>query len=199
MAQVDLWLDDDDIAAANAAGKFTFTVPDDAVKRGNLDDPNDDKAKAMWVQSLEIVEAKMYEDEARDKDGNTYPAICAEVKFQVPPDALRSTGEPDPNAGKNHMAWYRIVKAAIKNKQHPKYKANNFNLGRLNSILRSVWGSDGITHGTRVNFADFFHASDGQLPAVVGKTVVANVKASKYEGERKDELMDFVPLELQGS
>ena len=194
MARVDLWLDDDDVAAAQTAGQFTFQVPDDCTsRRGNLEDPNDDKAKASWTQKLEVIESKFYEDEAKDKDGHTYPAICAEVQFQVPSDAVRK-GLPDPNAGKSHRAWYRVVPAAMKNKQHSKYKANNFNLGRMNSILRGIWGTAVFPHGTKVNLGEFY---GGDSPPVVGKTVIANVRASKYEGERKDELTDFIPLELR--
>lgn len=197
--QVDLFLDDDDCAAADSAGQFLFVLPDDAVKRGNLADLHDDKAKASWIQNFEVVESKMYEDTAKDGDGNTYDAICVEVKFQVPGGASRPDGSPDPNAGKTQTAWYRVVKAALKNKQHPKYKANNFNIARLHGILRSIWGTDVIPHGVRVNLADFFYGEDGTAPAVVAQKVVANVRQSKYEGKRRDELTDFVPLELHNA
>ena len=198
MSNINLFVDEDDIQAADAASQFTFAVPGDAVRRGNLDDPNDDKARATWVQKLQIVESKWYEDTTKDKQGNTYPCIVAEVGYQVPPDALRGA-EPDLNAGRNHRAWYRIVPSAMKNKMHPKYKANNFNLGRLHGVVRSIWGSGALPKGTRVDLSLFFGPKAGDAPAeVVGKFVVATMEGSRYEGKRKDELTDFVPQELQG-
>lgn len=195
--QIDYFLDDDDIKDANNAGSFLFDAPSDAVVRGKKSDPNDEKYKATWIQSLEITEAKMYEDAAKDKDGNEYGAICIEVSFQVPSGAVRAkSGETDPNAGRNHRAWYRLVGEARKNPKHPKYKANNFNTGRVLGILRSIWGTAVIPHGTNPNLGDFF----GDSPApVVGKTVVAHMKQSRYKGEDRDELTDFIALEMQGS
>lgn len=167
MGRVDFFLDDDDISAANAAGQFTFEVPADAATRGDLKDLMDEKARATWVQSLEIVESKMSDDVVRDDKGNEYPCIVAELLFQVPSDALRpKNGEPDPNAGRQTRQWYRIVPAAQKNKQHPKYKANNFNIGRLNGIVRGIWGLEVFPHGTKVNLGEFF---SGDAP---GKSVV---------------------------
>jgi len=196
MPRVDLWLDEDDVRDAQTSGMFSFTVPEDAHVKGNIEDPRDEKAKATWTQTLEVVESKMYEDTTRDAGGNEYPSICMEVKFQVPSDALRQDGAADPNSGRSHTAWYRIVKAALKNKQHPKYKANNFNLSRANGMLRSIWGEAVIPHGAKVNLGDFF---DGSPAPVVGKSVIATMKASRYDGNRRDELTDFVPLELRGN
>jgi hypothetical protein len=195
MGTINLFVDDDDVQAADAASQFCFEPPKDAVRRGNLDDPNDDKARATWVQRLQVTEARWYEDTAKDKTGNTYPCIVAEVSFQTPPDARRGA-EPDPNAGRSHRAWYRIVPAAMKEKQHPKYKSNNFNLGRMHGIIRSVWGSNALPKGTRVDLSKFF---DGQPAPIVGKMIVCTMEGSRYEGKRKDELTDFVPLELIGS
>lgn len=191
MARVDLWLDSDDVAAANSSGGFNFIIPDDAVRKGNLDDPADDKAKASWTQTLDIVESKFYEDET--KGDVTYNCVTAEVTFQVPPDAIRPDGKADPNAGKQHRVWYRVIPAALKNKQHPKYKANNFALGKLNGICRAIWGSEVFPHGAKVNLGDYF---DGDRPAVVGNRVTAGMRASKWDGSRRDELTDFVPREM---
>lgn len=197
MPEINLFVDSDDVAAAQAAGQFTFMVPSDAVKRGNLDDPNDDKAFAKWIQRLEVIESKWYEDTTKaGANGQTYPCIVAEVKFQVAPDAQRSNGEPDPNAGKTHTVWYRVVSAAMKEKLHPKYRANNFALGRMNGLVRAIWGTAAFPHGAKTNLANFYA---GTPAPVVGKTIVANVKANRYEGERKDELTDFVPQELTGA
>jgi hypothetical protein len=194
--QVDYFLDDDDIKDADAAGRFLFDVPPDAVVRGNVKDGNDDKYKATWTQTLEVIEAKMYEDSTKDKQGNEYASVCVEVVFQVPSSAIRSQdGLPDPNAGKQARAWYRMVPAAQRNKQHPKFKANNWALGRLLGILRSIWGAEVIPHGTRPNLGEFY---SGDQPPVVGKTVVATVKQYRYDGNLKDELTDFVELGLQG-
>jgi hypothetical protein len=190
MARVDLWLDSDDIASANTSG-FNFVIPDDAVRKGNLDDPNDDKARASWSQKLSIVEAKLYEDETK-KDDTSYDCVVAEIVFQVPPDATRGT-TADPNAGKQHRVWYRVVPAAMKNKVHAKYKANNFAIGKLSGICRAIWGSKVFPHGSKINFGDYF---GGDPAAVVGQTVTANMRANKYNGERRDELTDFIPLEM---
>lgn len=191
MTRVDLWLDSDDVAAANQSGGFNFTVPDDAVRKGNLEDPADDKAKASWTQKLEIVEAKLYEDET--KGDVTYDCITAEITFQVPASAVRPDGKTDPNAGKQHRVWYRVIPAALKNKQHPKYKANNFALGKLNAICRGVWGSQVFPHGAKVNLGDYF---GGDNPPVVGKHVLTSMRASKWDGNRRDEITDIVPLEM---
>jgi hypothetical protein len=157
----------------------------------------DEKARATWVQSLEIVESKMSDDVVRDDKGNEYSCLVAELLFQVPSDALRpKTGEVDPNAGKQTRQWYRIVPAAQKNKQHPKYKANNFNIGRLNGIVRGIWGAEVFPHGAKVNLGEFF---SGDAPAVVGQKVVALVQQSRYNAKLKDELQDFIPPELQGA
>lgn len=197
MARIDMWLDDDDVKEGLASGRFLLTPPNDAVKRGNLDDPKDLKARASWVQSMEVVESKMYEDSTKDKEGLTYPCVVIEVNFQIPPNALRPTGEPDPNAGRQLRAWYRIVPAAMKNRQHPKFKANNFAHGKAMSILRSIWGSTSFPLGTKVNLGDFYGAEDGANPPVIGRKIVGNIEQSKYEGKPKDELTDLVPLELQ--
>jgi hypothetical protein len=196
MAKIDMWLDETDIADGLASGRFLFEPPSDAVRRGDINDPNDDKAKASWVQRLEIVESKMYEDSTKDREGHEYPAITVEVKFQVPAESLRPSGEPDKNAGRYLTAWYRIVPAAMKNKQHPKFKANNFSHGKAMQILRSIWGSQTFPQGQKVNLGDFFSADTGVNPPVVGKMVVANILQSKYEGKPRDEISDFVPLEL---
>lgn len=193
--QVDYFLDQEDIDDANKSGQFLFDIPGDANSRGNMKDLNDDKAKATWVQVLEVVESKAYDDVAKDKKGNEYPATCFEVNFQVPANAIRpSTGEPDPNAGRQTRAWYRLVPAAKGNKQHPKYKANNFTTAKLLGILRSIWGTDVVPHGTRPNLGEYF---SGEEPLVVGKTVVAHVQQDKYEGKPQDQLTDFIPLEMQ--
>lgn len=199
MSAIDLWLDEDDVAAANASTQFTFTPPDDAVRRGNLDDPKDDKAKATWVQSLEIVESKVYEDKTKPGSGGgeVFDAITFEVKFQVPGDARRPSGVPDPNSGKTQTAWYRVVPAALKNKQHPKYGATNFALGKLNGILRSIWGSAVFPHGTKVNLSEFYAGQAGGPAPVVKQTVVANMRQNKYDGQKRDEFTDFVPAELR--
>jgi hypothetical protein len=202
--QVDYFLDDEDIKGANESGKFLFTVPDDAVARGKRDpsagEQPDPKFKATWTQSLEVTESKVYEDVSKDRNGNEYSATVFEVAFQVPSNSIRViNGEPqaDPNAGKSHRAWYRLVPAAKGNKAHPKFKANNFNLARLLGILRSAWGTNVIPHGTRPNLGEYF---SGETPAVVGAAVVSTMKQFRndYDGELKDELTDFVALELQG-
>lgn len=196
MAQVDLWVDGDDLDEAQKSGQFVFDVPSDAVSRGNLNDPLDDKAKANWIQTMGVVESKVYDD-VTEKDGVKYPCKVIEVKMQVASDALRpKTGEADPNAGRTHTAWYRIVPEAFKNKMHPKYKANNFNLGKAQALLRSIWGTEAIPHGVKVNLSDFY---SGVTPPVIGQTITANMKASRYNGDRKDEITDFIPKELQGS
>lgn len=195
MSKIDLWLDDDDVRDASATGGgFVFAIPSDAATRGNFADPNDDKAKATWTQVFTIIESKQYMDTTKDKQGNEYDSVCFEVKFQVAPDAVRpKTGEADPNAGRTHTAWYRIVPKAMKNPQHPKFKANNFNNGKLTGIVRSVWGSEAIPQGTKLNLGDYFGTD-----VLLKSTVLATVRNSKYEGEPKTELVDFVPLELRG-
>jgi len=191
--RVDLWLDDEDVASANTSGSFHFTIPDDAVRKGNLDDPNDDKAKASWSQRLYIIESKFYEDDAKGSKGTeSYPCITGEVTFQVPPDALRGSAT-DPNAGKQHRVWYRVVPASMKNKTHPKFKASNYALGKLNAICRAIWGSKVFPSGERINLGEYF---GGDSPPVVGNYVLSNMRASKWDGERRDEITDFVPLEM---
>jgi hypothetical protein len=201
MGNINLFVDDEDMAAAEAASQFSFEVPPDAVSKGNLKDLNDSKAQALWIQHLEIVESKMYEDTAKDKDGNTYPCIVAEVKFQVPSNGMRviaGQAVPDPNAGRSMTQWFRIVPAAMKNKAHPKYKANNFANGKLLGIARSIWGTAVIPHGVKTDLANFFDpAAPGTNAAVVGGTVVTNLRQNRYEGKLRDELTDFVPKELQ--
>jgi hypothetical protein len=192
MPKLDLWLDSEDVTAAQSSGSFILEAPSDAHKRGNFKDLNDDKAKESWVQRFEIVESKMYEEVVTDKKtGDEYESYTFELVFQVPPNALRPTGEPDINSGRQHRAWYRIVPAAMKNKQHAKYKANNFFNGKLTSIIRSIWGSAAFPPGQRVNLGDYFGTD-----VLLKQSVVANVKNSKYEGEPKTELADFVPLEM---
>jgi hypothetical protein len=202
MGNINLFVDDEDMAAAEAASQFTFEVPLDAVTKGNLKDLNDDKAQALWVQRLEVIESKMYEDTAKDKDGNTYPCVVAEAKFQVPANGMRvvaGQAVADPNAGRSITQWFRIVPSAMKNRAHPKYKANNFANGKLLGIARSIWGTAVIPHGVRTDLAQFFDtAGPGQSAAVVGGTVVVNVRQNRYEGRLRDELTDFVPKELQG-
>jgi hypothetical protein len=187
--RVDLWLDSDDIASANQSG-FEFQIPDDAVRKGNLDDPADEKAKASWTQKLDVVESKFYEDET--KGDNPTDCVVAEIVFQVPSNALRGA-TADPNAGKQLRVWYRVVPAALKNKNHAKYKANNFAIGKLSSCARAVWGSKVFPHGAKINFGEYF---GGEPAPVVGNTVTAHLKAYKYNGNRKDEITDFIPLEL---
>lgn len=200
--QLDLWLDDDDISTADQSGSFAFVPPSDAATKGNLKNPLDDKAKATWQQTMQIAESKMYEvNDIKDKKGNTYEGIVIEVVFQVAPDAVRpTTGEPDPNAGRQQTVWYRVVPAALKNKVHPKYAANNFALGQTNGILRSIWGSNVFPKGAKVNLSEYFSAVDGTV-AVVGQTVNCTVKQSRYSetGKLQDQFMDFVPAELRGA
>ncbi len=196
MANIDLWLDSDDIASANASSGFLFTPPDDAVKRGNLADPADNKARADWPQTqLNITECKWYNGTTKDSNGVEYPCVVAEVVFQVPPNALRPDGSPDPNSGKSHRVWWRVVPGAMKKKDHPKFKANNFAIGKLSGCLRSIWGSAIFPPGSKVNYGDYF---GGDRPAVIGSTVSVGMRQSKWNGETKDELTDFVPLELRG-
>jgi hypothetical protein len=205
MSKVDMFLDDDDIASANASQQYFFKPPSDAVLKGNLDDPGDEKARASWVQELEVVESKLYEDQTKGE--HTYPCLTYELKLQVPAHALRPTGEADPNAGRSTTFWYRMVyalapdgrKLALKDKNHPKFKANSFNLGRLNGILRSIWGSSVFPSGTRVNLADYYYAEGSAIPAVTGKKIVAYIEQSKWNGKRRDELTDFIPFELQNA
>lgn len=205
MSKVDMFLDDEDIASANASQQYFFTPPSDAVTKGNLDDPRDDKARASWVQTLDVIESKLYEDQTKGE--SVHPCLTYELKLQVPAHALRPSGEADPNAGRSTTFWYRMVytlapdgrKLALKDKNHPKFKANNFNLGRLNGILRSIWGSSVFPHGQRVNLADYYFAEGGATPPVVGKKIVAYIEQSKYKNKRRDELTDFVPFELQNA
>lgn len=194
--QINFFVDDDDIATADESGSFAFIVPPDAAVKGNLKDPMDDKARATWVQRLEIVDCKWYEDTAKpsQKDAQERKCVCAEIKFQVPPDALRPTGSPDPNAGKSTTQWYRLFHEAQKNKSHPRFGSHNFSLSSLNGILRSIWGTEVFPHGQKHNLGNFFGTTP---PAVTGKFVVCMVNGSRYEGKRKDELRDWVPLELQ--
>ena len=196
MSRVDLWLDDDDIAAASVSnnGGFLFEIPADAVRKGNLDDPKDDKARASWTQRLQIVESKFYEDQANGEGDTKYPCITAEISFQVPPNSARPDGTPDPNSGKQHRVWLRVVPSAMKDKQHPKYKANNFALGKLNGILRSIWGSQVFPSGVKINLGEYF---GGDTPPVIHQHIVAEMRASKWNGKRRDEVSDLVPLEMQ--
>lgn len=198
MAQLNYFVDDDDIATGDESGSFAFTIPPDAALKGDLKNPTDDKAKAIWVQRLEIVECKFYEDTAKptQKDSQSRKCICAEIKFQVPSNAVRPTGGADPNAGKSTTQWYRLFPEAKKDKSHPRYGSNNFSQGSLNGILRSIWGSNVFPHGQQHNLGNFFGTTP---PAVQGKSVVCTVTATRYDGKRKDELRDFVPLELQTS
>lgn len=201
MGNINLFVDDEDVDAADAASQWTFEVPPDAVRKGNLKDIADDKARAEWVQRLQIVASKMTED-VTEKDGTKYPCVVAEVQFQVPADAQRKSGEgygPDPNAGRKMTQWYRIVPSAMKNPQHPKFKANNFAYGKLLGIARSAYGTSVIPRGVKTDLATFFDSpGDGQTPVIVGQSIVANIRQSRYEGKLRDEFTDLIPLELQG-
>jgi hypothetical protein len=97
--QVDLFIDDEDVKAADAGNQFTLQVPDDAVQKG---DPKKGNVRKEWMQTLSIVESKWYEDETKDKDGNTYKCVTAELRFEVPSDATRK-GKADPNAGRQYQ------------------------------------------------------------------------------------------------
>lgn len=201
MAKIDYFLDDEDIKDVDAGSTFLFDPPSDANIRGTLkdrQDPTENKYKATWVQTLEIVEAQMKSGEkVSDDDGNEYEALLIELVFQVPANAIRTkTGEADPNAGRQHRAWYRLVPGARKQKDHPKYRFNNFNTSRAMGVLRSIWGSGVFPSGVQANLGEYF---SGDSPPVVGQTVTATFKQSKYDGKAKDELSDFVPLELRES
>lgn len=195
MANIDLWLDSDDIASANASSGFLFTIPSDAIKRGDFNNSGDLKARADWPQhTMTITECKWYNGTTKDKDGVEYKCIVAELSFQIPPDSLRPDGSPDPNAGRSHRVWWRIVPDAMKNKNHPKFKANNFALKQLGGCLRSIWGSAIFPTGERVNYGAYF---GGDNPSVVGQTVSAGIRQARqaWNGEIQDEISDFIPLE----
>lgn len=196
MERVDLWLDDDDIKSAHASTGFDFAIPADAVRRGDVEDPADLKGRADWAQVMTVQECKFYADQTKAPagGGETYPCVTAEISFQIASDALRPNGEPDPNAGKQKRVWWRIVPAAMKNKQHPKYKANNFAIGRLSGLLRSIWGSTIFPPGQRVNYGEYF---GGDNPPVVGQSVSCNIQASKWNGTRQDDITEFVPREMR--
>jgi hypothetical protein len=194
MAQIDYFVDDEDIKGADDTQGFLFTVPSDGNVRGTI---KDDKYRATWVQKFVVETSKVYEGSSKDKNGVEYPATVFELDLQVPSDAIRpTTGETDPNAGRRLRVWLRLCPAAKGSPQHPKYKANNFNLAKLLGILRSAWGTEVLPHGTRPNLGEFF---GGDPAAVVGKTIVANLQQDLYNGKPQDQIDSLVPLELQGA
>jgi hypothetical protein len=84
----------------------------------------------------------------------------------------------------------------MKNKSHVKYRGNNWQLARLNGILRSIWGTDVFPKDAKTNLANFYYAADGIPPAVVGKTIMATMKQDTYNGKLQDDIVDLVPLEV---
>jgi hypothetical protein len=168
-----------DIMDAVSSG-FLLNIPSDASVKGNPTKPGG--GTAVWAQEYEITGSAIESDE---EDPST--AIFT-VVFHVPADATRGEN-PDPNSGRDLKQWYRIVKDAIGNKSHEKYKATNFNLGRLKGLMSAC----GFSTGGGVNFKTYFAGSE---PAVVGKKVSTVTKRSWYEGKAKDEITDFISSEV---
>lgn len=183
---MDLFVSPEDLAEAAKASSFLFTIPDDAARKG---DPNKG-GSAAWAQSFAISGVKMEAGTTKDKSGTEYPAIVVEMGFDVPVDATRAVGGsivPDVNAGRSMKQWYYLVPEAAGNKEHPKYKAHYFALGKLKSLLSSA--------GFSVPDAGFsLKAFFGTQDILLGQKINTLMKRSWYEMKAKDEISDFISV-----
>ena len=183
----DVFVTPEDITAANEASSFLFQIPVDAARKGRPEEP--DGGKASWKQEFVIVGLKAENGELEDKKNSvTYPCLTIEVDFQVPPDAQRvlTSGEvvPDPNAGRSLKQWYRLVNAARGDKNHPKYKAYYFNLGRLKGIIMAA--------GFEVPADGFSLKAYFGTDVLVNQRLTALVDRTWFEGRAKDEVSSFL-------
>lgn len=184
----DVFVTPEDIDEANKASSFLFTVPPDAVRKGN---PEKSGGAATWSQTFSISAVTLEHGEIKDKTG-TYTGLTAQIEFTVPPGSERqlATGEmvADPNAGRSLRQWYKLVDGAQGNKEHKKYKAFYFNLGRLKALLASAgWQVPGAGFSLKQYFG-----SD----ILIGATVNTLMKRDWYEGKPKDEISDFIAPEI---
>src|SRR5690349_16408059 len=111
-----LIVDSETIAQANAASTFLWDVPEDAHVKG---DHNKDGGTATWSEIVEVTSSSVDEDE-QEKG-----TALIKVGVTVPADVTSS------NVGKPALVlWMRVTPAAFRDKNHAKYKRNNFAIGR---------------------------------------------------------------------
>lgn len=182
MAKVQLLIDPETAAAANAAVSGKLLPPENAVVKG--------KTK-KWMQTLEISAATgEYKDEPFTAGDPKDPRFSFTIKFIVPPDVDAA----DPNNGRPFTQWYDVRPDAFHNPSHPRYKANNFTIGRLNALLRAT-GFE-IASGEVVDYGEYFSADEGEKSMVDSLRVIALVR--EYEdknGEMRQTIDDFLPVE----
>jgi len=170
MAKFQMLIDPETAAAAQAAVSRQLLPPPDAVSRGG---------SVRWNQPLEVSNVAAAPN-TKDPTGMTIT-----VKFIVPPDV----DPDDPNNGKTFMQWYDVLPAAFHNPGHDRYKANNINIGKLNSLLRAA-GYD-LPHGEALDYGDFFSADEGDQPVIVGHRVEALVRQYVYDGKERQTVDEF--------
>ena len=161
-----------------------LTVPGDAQSKG---DPRKPGGVATWAQGRLLITESSVEPTEKDTDN-----LMFKVKFQIPPDEMRGSG-PDPNAGRDLTQTFFIHQRAVGNPSHEKFKAAKFTLGRLSALVAAC-GFEPKGSG----FGAFFAAnpSTGDQPIIVGSTISAIIRRSWYEGKAKDEITDFIPLDV---
>lgn len=164
---------------------FALVEPQDAAIKGDIKSPGN--GIATWGQIFLIESSKVTQDE---QDADTR---IVEITYQVAPDAMRSYG-PDPNAGRDLKQFYRITGAALGDKNHKKRGKTMFDLAKLKSLAGAI-GFD--TQGQGLKLGVFFNGQEDGTPAfVVGKTVSTVAKNSWYEGKKRTEITDFIPLSV---
>lgn len=171
-----LIIDSQTIADANAASSFVWEVPDNAHVKGDHTKPG---GVASWSEIVEVTSSAMGDDEK--EPGTT----CIKLQFTVPADVTSV------NVGRQaHQMWLRVTPAAFHNKNHEKYKRNNFAIARLNGLLRAC-GFE-IPSGESVDYGAYFDSPDAGTPSpVVSQRVVAYMKKRWYEGKPQMEITDF--------
>lgn len=165
---------------------FALTEPHDAAIKGDINRPGN--GIATWGQIFLIESSKVTQDE---KDPTTR---VVEITYQVAPDATRPDGGVDPNAGRDLKQFYRITQPALTDKNHQKRGKTMFDLAKLKSLAGAI-GFD--TQGQGLKLGVFFNGQEDGTPAfVVGKTVSTVAKNSWYEGKKRTEITDFIPLSV---
>lgn len=182
MAKVQLLIDPETAAAANAAVSGKLIAPEHAVVKG--------KTK-KWMQTLEISDATgEFKTEGFNAGDPPDPRFSFTVKFTIPPDVDAT----DPNNGKPFTQWYDIRPDAFHNPAHLRYKANNFAMGRLNSLLRAVGFI--LPVGEGVDYGEYFSADEGERSAVASMRTIALIREyDDKNGVSRQTIDEFLPVE----
>lgn len=179
-------IDGDTINEALETTSRLFAIPDHAARKG---DPQKNGGEARWTQTFEITRST-----GKVEDGQ----VIFEIDYTQPADA--TDGSPK-NMGKSLRQWYRITVAAIKNKEHEKFKGTNWTIARLSALLRGCGLGDAIVaakaEGRSLDFGAYLTPRDGTT-WVLGKRIVGSVHHSWYNGKPQQQITDVLDPMLVG-